>query len=656
LGLVNVPGLPELDPEKIVMLDPKVPDHKRFCGNPDCHDEHDQPTPLNRRLTGHCPNCGRFYSFVPTLKAGDVVAGQYEVKGCLAFGGLGWIYLAKDSALNRWVVLKGLLNSADDAAASAAVAERQFLASVKHANIVGIYNFVKQGSEGFIVMEYVSGMTVKEVRKTRGPLPPAEAISYVHRILGAFSYLHDRGMVFCDFKPDNFMLEGDPPDVKLIDMGGVRLVDDPGGDIFGTKGYSAPEAGEGPTVATDLYTIGRTLAVLLMDFRFQSLFEFSLPSPLEQSVLARHDSLNRFLLKATAKDPLRRFGSADEMADQLGGVLREVVIVETGQMPSRPAESSLFTVDAAEADDHQDMTQPNADHLPVLRIDAEDSGADELFSLAGVRDVKKLIPLLEAASGRHKDSIEIPLRLARAVVKAGEFGNLDRYLRSVKNRSAHDWRIAWYRGVSLLKQGKPIDAGLMFDSVYSDVPGEPAAKLAVALAAELAGNAQLAINFYDLVSRTDPTMAAAAFGLARCLSRAGRRGEAADAYRRVPQTSSLYVPAQIALAHTLASTIPIAPTAEDLEQAAGVIDALSLDGMERERLRAGVLEIALDLLVSQKIPANQNRKLFGEPLLENPLRFALEKTLRQMARLETNRDRQIELVDQANAVRPWTWV
>jgi serine/threonine-protein kinase PknG len=104
-------------------------------------------------------------------------------------------------------------------------------------------------------------------------------------------------MVYCDFKPDNVMIEGDPPDVKLIDMGAVRLIDDPAGDIYGTKGYSAPEAGDGPTVASDLFTVGRTLAVLLMDFRFQGAHESTLPAPGEQPVLARHESLYRFLLK-----------------------------------------------------------------------------------------------------------------------------------------------------------------------------------------------------------------------------------------------------------------------------------------------------------------------------------------------------------------------
>lgn len=180
------------------------------------------------------------------------------MKGALAFGGLGWISLGFDTILSRYMVLKGLLNTEDEASAAVAVAERQFLAAVKHPNIVGIYNFVRHGKEGFIVMEYVGGKTLKQLRQERGVLPVPEAMAYIHRILGAFAYLYQAGFVYCDFKPDNVMLEGH--DVKLIDLGGVRRLDDPTGDIYGTVGYSAPEAGEGPTVASDLFTIGGAAA------------------------------------------------------------------------------------------------------------------------------------------------------------------------------------------------------------------------------------------------------------------------------------------------------------------------------------------------------------------------------------------------------------
>ncbi|MCY7274191.1 MAG: serine/threonine protein kinase, partial [Phormidesmis sp. CAN_BIN44] len=129
-GLISIPELPSTEPEKAILIEAKVPENKRACGN--CN------SPLKREK-GFCSKCGQKYSFVATLQPGDVIAGQYEVKGAIAYGGLGWIYLGFDKTLSRYVVLKGLLNSEDAASAAVAVAERQFLAVVKHPNIVGIY-------------------------------------------------------------------------------------------------------------------------------------------------------------------------------------------------------------------------------------------------------------------------------------------------------------------------------------------------------------------------------------------------------------------------------------------------------------------------------------------------------------------------------------
>ena len=485
LGLVTVPGLPAIDPAAIVMADPTVPPQKRFCPNPDCHAADGGPTPLNRRLAGHCPECGAAYSFVPTLKAGDVVADQYDVAGPIAYGGLGWIYLATDRALSRWVVLKGLLNTGDAAAAAAAVAERQFLASVKHANIVGVYNFVRHGAgvnaEGFIVMEYVGGRTLKDVRKAAGPLPPAEAVAYVHRILGAFAYLHERQMVYCDFKPDNVMVEGEPPDVKLIDMGGVRLIADAAGDIYGTRGYMAPEAKDGPTVQSDLYTVGRTLAVLLMDFRFQTAFEHGLPPAAEQPVLAAHESLHRFLLRSTHRDPGRRFASADEMADQLAGVLRDVVVA--GTVPPKAVDSVLFGGDPMTA---ADADASPVDLIPTVKMDPEDVGAGVLLSTALVADREQRAKLLEAGVATHPTSVELRLRLAAVLAQLGQTRTAELQLAAVADPL--DWRTAWYCGLVEMSRGVPAMAQELFDRVYADLPGEPAVKLAVAVAAERAGD------------------------------------------------------------------------------------------------------------------------------------------------------------------------
>ncbi|MGW4953889.1 tetratricopeptide repeat protein [Streptomyces parvulus] len=354
-GLVEVPAVPRPDPREMVMERPEVPERKRFCSRSDCG------APVGRargerpgRTEGFCTKCGHPYSFVPKLTAGDVVHGQYEVAGCLAHGGLGWVYLAVDKAVSdRWVVLKGLLDTGDQDAMAAAISERRFLAEIEHANIVRIYNFVEHldqrtGSlDGYIVMEYVGGKSLKEIansRRTpagrRDPLPVEQACAYGIEALEALGHLHSRKLLYCDFKVDNAIQTEDQ--LKLIDMGAVRRMDDDESAIYGTVGYQAPEVADtGPSVASDLYTVGRTLAVLTFDFQgYTSVYADSLPDPDTIEVFRRYESFYRLLVRATDPDPARRFASAEEMAEQLTGVLREVVSLQTGR--ARPALSTLF--------------------------------------------------------------------------------------------------------------------------------------------------------------------------------------------------------------------------------------------------------------------------------------------------------------------------
>ena len=149
------------------MVNPVVPENKRVCprcGSPVGRGRDGQPG----RAEGFCPKCGSQFSFTPKLQPGDLVANQYEVAGCLAHGGLGWIYLAKDKNVSdRWVVLKGLLNTGDADALAVAIIEQQFLAQVEHPLIVEIYNFVTHDGAGYIVMEYVGGVSLKDILKNR---------------------------------------------------------------------------------------------------------------------------------------------------------------------------------------------------------------------------------------------------------------------------------------------------------------------------------------------------------------------------------------------------------------------------------------------------------------------------------------------------------
>ena len=638
-GLINLEPLVAVDPVQCLLADPVVPEGKRYC--PHCNAK------LNR-VKGFCPNCGTEYSFIPTLVAGDIVAGQYEVKGALAFGGLGWIYLGWDTLLARWVVLKGLLNSKDAVGAQAAVAERQFLATVKHANIVGIYNFVSQGSEGFIVMEYVGGKTLKDIRKERGPLPVPEAIAYVHRILLAFAYLESLGLVYCDFKPDNFMVEGD--DVKLIDMGGVRRADDLDGDVYGTKGYSAPEAQDDPSFTSDLYTVARTLAVLLIDFPFQSgKYQYDLPTPAEQQVFAGHDALYRLLMKATRRNPDERFRTADEMAAQLLGVLREEVAA-TGT--PRPIESTHFSGDNGGA-----LADPNVrDYraLPTPRPDPLDPAAGAILMAASLTDIDQVADLFSKTTKQFPESIEAPLLLARARIDQGRFDDAEVLLKKVEEADPFDWQVGYLRGLSLLARGDGKRALPDFDKVYGEVPGELAPKLALALAAEMAGDAGKAADGYDRVSRTDPAFTTASFGLARCRETLKDRAGAVEAYRRVPATSRRYSDAQMALTRTFIRPELAPPGATELEEASATLQALAIDDNRLHQISVELLRAAILQVESGTIPGSAREQVLGQPLRSQPLRLAVERELRLCARFAATPREKMALIDAANTERPWT--
>ncbi|MEN3358553.1 MAG: serine/threonine-protein kinase PknG [Mycobacteriales bacterium] len=414
-GLVAVDPVAVTDPADVVLADPKVPEDKRYCaacGSPVGRSRDGRPG----RLTGFCSACGARYSFAAKLDPGDLVGGQYRIAGCLAHGGMGWVYLATDTRVaDRWVVLKGLLDTGDVAAAEAAVAERRFLAEVEHANTVKIYNFVEHDGAGYIVMEYVGGRSLKDVLKARrtaagrpDPLPVTQAAAYLLDILPAFGYLHERGLLYCDFKPDNIIQTADS--VKLIDLGAVLRIDDTESSIFGTVGYQAREvATDGPSVESDLYTVGRTLAVLATDFRgYQNTFVTSLPDPIDQPVFADYPSLYGLLCRACHADPGQRFHSAEEMADQLLGVLREALAIDG---KPQPGPSTRFTAERASA-----LDGPDRRALPVPLVDTDDPNAAFLASVT-IADPTELAALLETAPA---DSPELGRRAVLALLDGAQ--------------------------------------------------------------------------------------------------------------------------------------------------------------------------------------------------------------------------------------------
>lgn len=647
-GLTTVPPVPEIDAAAAVLTDPQVPEDRRYCpscGNPVGRSREGRPG----RTEGFCPKCQNPYSFSPKLRAGELVNNQYEIAGCLAHGGLGWIYLAWDVPLDRRpVVLKGLLNAGDKDAYEAAQKERVFLARAAYPSIVKVLNFVQWGGAEYIVMEYVGGTSLKAILKDRmranggryDPIPVDQAIAYMVEVLPAFQYLHDLGLLYCDFKPDNIIQVGD--DVKLIDLGGVRLIDDMDSPIYGTVGYQAPEVAQiGPSVPSDIYTIGRTLAVLIMEFRgYQTTYAASLPAVEETPIFRENDSLYRLLAKACATDPADRFQSADEMRVQLLGVLREIVARTQPDLTLHSAASVLFGPPAvtAEALDWH--------HLPQLRVDPGDPMTTWLASVSVPTAAERLAALDRAPSM----TVEVQLARAQAGLEAGRRDVIDGVVADLLRKDPWEWRAIWLSGLAALAAGDFRAARAAFNAVYGQVPGELAPKLALAMSCENSDEPDVAESLYTTCARTDANYTApAAFGLARIRVARGDLDGAIAALDLIPPTSRAYVPARQRRATLLAGA---GRGLTGLAEALASIETVTIEPLTRAGLRAEVLAAALKEV--QTSGDKPDVRVGGVPAREPALRDGLESAYRELAGLSSERSERVRLVDAANSVRRWT--
>ena len=692
-NLVAGPPVPLRDPAGAVLPDPAVPEAHRLCtvcGEPVGRSHDGQPG----RTQGFCPRDRTPYSFVPALKPGDVLDKRYEILGALAHGGLGWIYLGRDRNISdagsdRWVVLKGLINSGDADAMAAAVAERRFLVEVDHPNIVKIHDFANHpdpvtGEQvGYIVMEYVGGRSLRDLALAhrgpdgrRTPLPLSQVLAYGLEVLPALGYLHDRDLLFCDFKPDNVIHAEEQ--LKLIDLGAVRRIGDDQSALYGTPGYQAPElAAVGPSIGSDLYTVGRTLAVLSFDFAgFTTRFADTLPPVADVPLLQAEESYCRFLQRATHRDRRKRFASAGDMAEQLIGVLRESLSAADGQ--ARPASSGLFTPGRRTFGPHTSSPAGSdvAAALPLPLVDPTDPGAAFLATLTA-SDTAQTI---RALAGIDHRSIEVSLALTRAYLEDEHLAEAADELRAAARESPNDWRIDWYRGlIALASADVPLARGC-FNDVYSALPGEIAPRLALAASLELAGDRPGAARLYERIWRVDREYVSAAFGLARARVDTGDHAAAVAVLDEVPDTSIQYIAAQVA---ALRIRLEDAKNEHDFVDASSRLQRLRLDAERQASLSVEMFRAALTWIgVTEDGPANAGRaggvaragsvpaqrspqravalssasRLLGHRLNERELRLGLERAYRALAAMQTDTLERYALVDRANAVRPWTMV
>jgi serine/threonine-protein kinase PknG len=293
--------------------------------------------------------------------------------------------------------------------------------------------------------------------------------------------------------------------------------------------------------------------------------------------------------------------------------------------------------------------------LPLPLVDRTDPAAGYLATFAGIAPDQRVAALTQAVAGdpavprQITESAETRLALVRARIDAGDYDAAAGLLADLAAADPSDWRIAWYHGLRNLALAD--DARGAFSAVFDELPGELAPKLALAFAAETAGDLAAAGHYFRLVWTVDASCISAAFGLARTCLAVGDRPGAIAALAGVPGTSSHHAAAQIAAVRILVAGGGQV-SADDLRQADGRLGQLVVDDVRRQQLTVEVLRAALDWCTTGQ--TSGNGPILGCEPNARALRFGLERSYRALARLTPDEDRRIELVDMANAIRPRT--
>ncbi|HEX3510123.1 MAG TPA: Stk1 family PASTA domain-containing Ser/Thr kinase [Solirubrobacteraceae bacterium] len=288
------------------------------------------------------------------IDAGTLVDGRYRVDTRLGSGGMADVYLARDELLGREIALKVLHQhfAEDTEFVERFRREASSAAALSHPNIVGIFDRGEWAGTYYIAMEYVAGRTLKSIVREGGAMEPAAAIDVVVQILRAARFAHKRGVIHRDLKPHNVILDEEGR-ARVTDFGIARAGASEmtlTGSIMGTAQYLSPEQAQGlaVTVAADVYSVGVILYELLtgsVPFEGETAVAIAYqqvaadPRPPSELNPRIPPELDAIVMRALAKDPAQRYGSADEFIAALERERGELPAQAPAQSPAPPPAS-----------------------------------------------------------------------------------------------------------------------------------------------------------------------------------------------------------------------------------------------------------------------------------------------------------------------------
>lgn len=271
---------------------------------------------------------------------GEVLSERYEIHECIGEGGMARVYKAWDRLLHRWVAVKVLREqyASDEQFVERFRREAQAAASLSHPNVVNIYDVGEIRGTYYIVMEYVRGISLKELIRRERVLSVDRAVDIVRQVAAALSHAHKNNLIHRDIKPHNILITEEGR-VKVTDFGIARAASTATltqtGLVIGSVHYFSPEQARGAGVSeqSDIYSLGVVLYELVtgrVPFTGESPIAVALqhlqepvrpPSQINPNIPS---ALEEVIMRALAKRPKDRYASVDEFRAALKSARMEV--------------------------------------------------------------------------------------------------------------------------------------------------------------------------------------------------------------------------------------------------------------------------------------------------------------------------------------------